>query len=99
MFEGKYCFVRTEKNCFSKCTLVLSGNPLSEDYTENIVSHSRSTVRTETEIKGSCEEMGIESGYFDRRKVSPSSCKKRINCLFLYKHHFCLIMKSEDVTF
>ena len=41
----------------------------------------------------------ISIGYFDGEKVFPGSVTDRKNALFLYKNHFCLIWKSDGVSF
>ena len=38
-------------------------------------------------------------GYFDGTRVFPGSVTDKNFCLFFYNNHFCLIWKSEDVSF
>ena len=41
----------------------------------------------------------INLGYYDGSRVFPRTVTDRNNALFLYNNHFCLIWKSEGVTF
>ena len=41
----------------------------------------------------------INQGYFDGTRVFPRSVTDRDNALFSYKIHFCLLWKSEKVSF
>ena len=38
-------------------------------------------------------------GYFDGIRVFPKSVRDRNNALLLHSNHFCLIWKSEGVSF
>ena len=38
-------------------------------------------------------------GYYDGEKVFPRSITERNNALYLYNNHFCLLWKSEGVSF
>ena len=54
---------------------------------------------TEAKIQPFCIANGIKLGYFDGTRVFPRSVKDRKIALFLYINHFCLIWKSENVSF
>ena len=54
---------------------------------------------TKVRIQPFCRAKSICLGYYDSEKVFPRSVTDRINALFLYNNHFCLIWKSEGVSF
>ena len=54
---------------------------------------------TMAKIKPFCRATSIKIGYFDGTKVFPRSLTDEINALFLHNSHFCLIWKSESVSF
>ena len=54
---------------------------------------------TKARIQPYCRANIINSGYFDGTRVFPRSGTDRDNALFLYNNHFCLIPKSEGVSF
>ena len=59
----------------------------------------RSNVMTKARIQPFCLANNINLGYFNGDRVSLRSVPDRNNALFLYNNHFCLIWKSEDVSF
>ena len=46
-----------------------------------------------------CISDNIILGYYNGERVFPRSVTDRDNALFLYNNHFCLIWKSEGVSF
>ena len=46
-----------------------------------------------------CRANKIDLGYFDGIRVFPRIVTERNKALYLYKHHLCLIWKSEKVSF
>ena len=54
---------------------------------------------TKTRIQPFCRANNINLGYFDGERVFPRSVTDRNNVLYLYNNHFCLIWKSEGVSF
>ena len=50
-------------------------------------------------IQPFCRGSNINLGYFDGERVFPRSVTDRKNVLFLYNNYFCLIWKSEGVSF
>ena len=59
----------------------------------------RSIIITEARIQPFCRVNNFNLGYFDGIGVVPRSVTDRDNALFLYNNHFCLICKSENVSF
>ena len=56
-------------------------------------------LRLKRESNNFCRANNINLGYFDGERVFPRSVTERKNALFLYNNHFCLIWKSERVSF
>ena len=54
---------------------------------------------TKARIQPFCRANNINLGYFDVERVFPRSATERNNALFLYNNQFCLIWKSEGVSF
>ena len=54
---------------------------------------------TKARIQPFCRANNIKLGYFDGKRVFPGLVTDRINALFLYNNHFCLLWKSEGVSF
>ena len=54
---------------------------------------------TEARIQTFCTANNIYLRYYNDERVFPRSVTERNIALFLYNNHFCLIWKSEDVTF
>ena len=54
---------------------------------------------TKARIQPFCRLNNINLGYYDGDRVFPRSATERNNALYLYNNHFCLIWKSEGVSF
>ena len=50
-------------------------------------------------IQPFCKANDIYSGYYDGDGVFPRSVTNRKSGLYLFNNHFCLIWKSEGVSF
>ena len=59
----------------------------------------RSNIMTKARIQPFCKASNINLGYYDSERVFPRSVTDTKNALLLYKKHFCLIWKSEGVSF
>ena len=54
---------------------------------------------TKARIQTFCKAKNISLGYCDGERVFPRSVTERNKALYLYNNHFCLIRKSEGVSF
>ena len=54
---------------------------------------------TKARIRPYYRANNINLGYYDGERVFPRSVTDRNNASFLYNNHFCLIWKSEGVSF
>ena len=56
---------------------------------------------TKARIQPFCKKYCINIGYYDNnsRKILPLSVTERNKALYLYNNHFCLIWKSQGISF
>ena len=50
-------------------------------------------------IQPFCRTINIDLGYYDGTRVFPRTVTNRDSALFLFSNHFCLVWKSEGVSF
>ena len=83
-----------------KCINFLTGQDYKEQYLDFIRNEKRRTnVMTKARIQPFCRANNYNLGYWDGERVFPRSVTNRNTTLFLYNNHFCLIWKSEGVSF
>ena len=86
--------------CFVECINFITGEDYKEQYLESIRNEKRrSKVMTMARIQPFCRANNIKIEYFDGIRVFPRSLTHRNNALFLHNNHFCLIWKSESISF
>ena len=99
-YRGISCFIPTKGYCFVKCINFLTGQDYKQQYLEFIRNEKRrSNIMTKAPIQPFCRANNISLGYWDGERVFPRSVTNRDNALFLFDNHFCLIWKSEGVSF
>ena len=99
-YRGNNCFIPTKCYCVVKCINLLTGQDYNEQYLEIIRNEKkRSKIMTKARVQPFCRANNINLGYYDGERVFPRSVTNRDNALFLYNNHFCLIWKSEGVSF
>ena len=54
---------------------------------------------TKARVQPFCRANNINLGYFDGERVFPRSVREKNIALFFFNNHFCLIWKSEGVSF
>ena len=54
---------------------------------------------TKARIQPTCRANNTNIGYFDESRVFPRTVTERNNALYLYNNNFCLLWKSENVSF
>ena len=54
---------------------------------------------TMARIQPCLKKLGIDLGYFNGERIYPRTVMNRDNALYLYNNHFCLIWKSQNVSF
>ena len=94
------CSIPTKGYCFVKCMKYLTGQVYKQQYLEFLRKEKRrSNVMTKARIQPFCRANNNKLGYFDGTRVFHRLDTNRDNALFLYNNHFCLIWKSEGVSF
>ena len=98
-YRGNNCFIPTKGYCFIKCVNFLTGEDYKEQNLDFIRSEQRRSNMTKASIQPFCRANNINLGYFDRDGVYPRSVTNKNSALFIYNNHFCLILKSQRVSF
>ena len=99
-YRGNNCYIPTKGYCFIKCLNFLTDRDYKQQYLDFIRNEKRrSNIMTKARIQPFCRANNINIGYFDGDGVYPRSIINRDSALYLYDNHFCLIWKSEGVSF
>ena len=99
-YRGNNCFTPTKGYCFVKCINFITEKRYKEQYLVfNRNEKRRSNTMTKARIQPFCRANNLNLGCFNGGKVFPISVTDRNNALFFYNNHFCLIWKSEVVSF
>ena len=99
-YRGSNCFIPTKGYCFVKCIDFLTGEDYKEQYLDSIRNEKRrSNLMTKATFQPFCRTNNFNLGYYDGERVFPRSVTDRNNALFLYNNHFCLLWKTEGVSF
>ena len=99
-YRGNNCFIPTKGYCFIKCINFLTDRDYKQQYLDFIRNEKRrSNIMTKARIQPFCRANNINIGYFDGDGVYPRSLTNRDSALYLYNNHFCLIWKSQNVSF
>ena len=99
-YRGNNCYIPTKGYCFVKCINFLTGQDYKQQYLDFIRNEKRrANIMTKARIQSFCRANNINIGYFDGDGIYPRSITNRDIALYLYNNHFCLIWKSEGVSF
>ena len=99
-YQGNNCFIPSKGYCFIKCINFLTGQDYKQQYLEFIRNEKRRTnIMTMARIQPCLKKLGFDLGYLNGERVFPRSVTNRDSALYLYNNHFCLIWKSEGVSF
>ena len=99
-YRGNNCFIPTKGYCFIKCINFLTGCDYKEQYLDFIRNEKRrSNIMTMARIQPFCKANNINLGYYNGDRVFPRTVTNRDSALYLYNNHFCLIWKSQSVSF
>ena len=98
--RGNNCFIPTKRYCRAKCINSLTGEDFKQQYLDFIRNEKTGQIfLTKARIEPFCRANNIKLGYFDGIRVFPRPVTDRDNALFLHNNHFCLIWRSEKVSF
>ena len=99
-YRGNNCYIPTKGYCFVKYINYLTGQDYKQQYLDFIRNEKRRTnIMTKARIQPFCRANNIDLGYYNGERVFPRLVTNRDNALYLYNNHFCLIWKSENVSF
>ena len=99
-YRGNNCFIPTKGYCFVKCINYLTGQDYKQQYLDFIRNEKRrSNIMTKARIQPFCRANNIDLGYYNNDRVFPRTVTNRDTAIFLHENHFCLIWKSEKVSF
>ena len=94
------CYIPTSGMCFIKCRNYFAKKDYTEDFLTFIrTEQRRSSVMTSARIQPFCKKYNINIGCFDGTRINPRNLIQRDISLFIYNNHFCLIWKSNGISF
>ena len=99
-YRGNICFIPTKGYCFVKRINFLTGEDYKQQYLDFIRNEKRrSKFMTTARIQPFWRANNINLGYFDWTRIFSRSVTEKNIAFFLYNIQFCLIWKSEGVSF
>ena len=99
-YRSNNCYIPTKGYCFVKCINYLTGQDYKQQYLDFIRNEKRRTnIMTMARIQPFCRANNINLGYYNNDRVFPRTVKNRDSALYLYNNHFCLIWKSQGISF
>ena len=100
-YHGQNCYIYRLLECvLSNVSIIL----LRKDHTEEFLTfirteQRRSNVMTSARIQPFCKKYNINIGCFDGSRINPPNLTHGNISLFIYNNHFCLIWKSNGISF
>ena len=99
-YIGNNCYIPTSGNCFIKCINYFTRKDYTEEFLTFIRSEQRrSSVITSARVQPFCRKHNINIGCYDGFRVCPRNIAQRNIALKIHNNHFCLIWKSDRVSF
>ena len=99
-YHGQNCYIPTSGMCFIKCNKYFTKNDYRKEFLTFIrTEQRRSNVMTSARIQPFCKKHDINIGCFDWTGINPRNLTQRDTSLFIYINHFCLIWKSNGISF
>ena len=98
-YYGQNCYIPTSGMCFIKCNYFTKKDSAEEFLTFIRSEQGRSNVMTSARIQQFCKKYNINIGCFDGTRINARNIIQRKTSLFIYNNHFCLIWKSDGVSF
>ena len=99
-YRGNNCFTPTKGYCFAECINYLTRQDFKQKYLDFIRNEKRrSNIVTMARIQPCLRKMDIDLGYYNGYRIFPRNVTNRDSALYLYNNHFCLIWKSQGVSF
>ena len=99
-YRNNNCFIPTKGYCFVKCINFLTGQDYKHQYFDFIRNAKRRcNFMTMARIQPCLRKLSIDHGSFNGDRVFPRTVTNRESALYLYNNTFCLIWKSQNVSF
>ena len=100
-YHGQNCYLPTSGMCFIKCINYFTEKDYTEDFLTFIRSERRrSKVMISARIQPFCKKYNINIGCFDGTRINPRNLTTQRNTsFFIHNNHFCLIWKSDAISF
>ena len=99
-YVGNNCYIPTSGNCFIKCINYFTKKDYTEDFLTFIrMEQRRSNVLTSARVQPFCRKHNINIDCYDGFRVCPRNITQRNTALKIHNNHFCLIWKSDGVSF
>ena len=99
-YRCENCFIPTKGYCFINCIIYLTGQDYKKQYLDFIRNEKRrSNIMTMARIQPCLRKLGTDLGYYKGDSVFPRTVTNRDGALYSYNNHFCLIWKSQNVSF
>ena len=99
-YHGRNCYIPTSGMCFIKCINYFTKKDYTEEFLTFIKTEKyRSGVMTTARIQPFCKKYNINIGYFNGKEIWPRTVTQRNTALKIHHNHFCLIWKSDNVSF
>ena len=99
-YLGQSCYIPSSGMCFIKCRNYFTKKDHTEEFLTFIrTEQRRSNVMTSARVGSFCRKYTINIGCFDGTRINPRNLIQRDISLFIYNNHFCLIWKSNGISF
>ena len=99
-YHGRNCYIPTSGMCFIKCINYFTKKDYTEEFLTFIRSEQRgSNVMTSAIVGSFCRKYNINIGCFDGTRKNPRNITQRNTALKIHNNHFCLIWKSDNISF
>ena len=99
-YRGNNWFIPTKRYCFVESIKYITGQDYKQHYLEFIRNEKRRlNIMTKARIQPFCRANNFILGYYNEDRVFPRTVISRDSALFLHDNHFCVIWKSEGVSF
>ena len=99
-YHGQICYIPTSGISFIKCIIYLTEKDYTEEFLTLFLSEQRrSNVMTSARMQPFIKKYDINIGCFDGTRTNLRNTTQRNTSLFIYNNHFCLIWKSDGVSF
>ena len=99
-YRGRNCYIPTTCTCFIKCIFYFTKKVYTEEFSYFIRTEQRRyIVLISARIQPFCRKNIINIDYYDGLRVYPRNITERKTPVKMHKNHFCLIWKSQIISF